>query len=83
MARRNVRELWKAKLEGRLPPPGVPVALLRAQAKTAGPVGAVLPQRTSFSGRVLGNRPELARHGLVARGDRERAAAVVLWSRTR
>lgn len=82
MARRSVRDLWKAKLEGRLPPPGVPAVLVRAQAKTAAPVGAVLPQRTSFSGRVLGIDPSLRGTGLSLVEIAGGRQPVVLLSRT-
>jgi crossover junction endodeoxyribonuclease RuvC len=65
MSRRNVRALWKAKLEGRLPPPEIPVALLRTKTNAAGPVGTVLPQRAVFAGRVLGIDPSLRGTGLA------------------
>ncbi len=64
MARRSVRDLWKAKLEGRLAPPTVPAALVRPATKGVGAVGAVLPQRTNFTGRVLGIDPSLRGTGL-------------------
>ena len=82
MARRNVRDLWKAKLEGRLPPPEMPAALLRSTTKGVGPVGAVLPQRTSFSGRVLGIDPSLRGTGLSLVEIVNGRQPVVLLSRT-
>ena len=82
MARRNVRDLWKAKLEGRLTPPEMPAALLRSQAKVGTSVGAVLPQRTSFSGRVLGIDPSLRGTGLSLVEIASGRQPVVLLSRT-
>jgi len=82
MARRNVRDLWKAKLEGRLPPPKLPAALLRSTAKGVGAVGAVLPQRTNFSGRVLGIDPSLRGTGLSLVEIVNGRQPVVLLSRT-
>ena len=82
MARRNVRDLWKAKLEGRLTPPEIPAALLRSQAKVGTSVGAVLPQRTSFSGRVLGIDPSLRGTGLSLVEIASGRQPVVLLSRT-
>ena len=64
MSRRNVRALWKAKLEGRLQSPAIPPTLACRGSKASGPIGAVLPQRTKFSGRVLGIDPSLRGTGL-------------------
>lgn len=51
MARMNVRDMWKAKLEGRaVPATGTPVLSM---------------QRTAFSGRVLGIDPSLRGTGLA------------------
>jgi len=51
MARMNVRDMWKAKLEGRgVPTTGTPVLSM---------------QRTAFSGRVLGIDPSLRGTGLA------------------
>jgi crossover junction endodeoxyribonuclease RuvC len=82
MARRKVRDLWKAKLEGRLPPPELPAALLRATAKSVGAVGVVLPQRTNFYGRVLGIDPSLRGTGLSLVEIVNGRQPVVLLSRT-
>ena len=65
MGRRNVRDLWKAKLEGRLPPPEMPAALTRLASKTAPVVGTVLGPRQNFAGRVLGIDPSLRGTGLA------------------
>jgi len=65
MGRRNVRDLWKAKLEGRLPPPVLPAALARLAGKAAPVVGAVQAQRRHFAGRVLGIDPSLRGTGLA------------------
>ncbi len=83
MASRNVRALWKAKLEGRLPPPEMPAALLRPAGKTAvAAVGSVLPQRTNFAGRVLGIDPSLRGTGLSLVEIAAGRQPVVLLSRT-
>ncbi len=81
MARRNVRALWKAKLEGRLPPPEMPAALLRPK-QTAATTGAVLPVRTNFAGRVLGIDPSLRGTGLSLVEIAGGRQPVVLLSRT-
>ena len=52
MARMNVRDMWKAKLEGRSVPPGAGSPILSAQ-------------RTAFSGKVLGIDPSLRGTGLA------------------
>jgi crossover junction endodeoxyribonuclease RuvC len=50
VGRTHVRQLWKAKLEGRaLPPPAAPISL----------------QRVAFAGRVLGIDPSLRATGLA------------------
>lgn len=49
MARKSVRDLWKAKIEGRLPPAGEPDPT----------------SRRSFAGRVLGIDPSLRGTGLA------------------
>ncbi len=82
MARRNVRDLWKAKLEGRLPPPEMPAALLRPATKAVGAIGSVLPQRTNFAGRVLGIDPSLRGTGLALVEIASGRQPVVLLSRT-
>lgn len=82
MARRNVRDLWKAKLEGRLPPPAMPAALLRPATKAVGAIGSVLPQRTNFAGRVLGIDPSLRGTGLSLVEIAPGRQPVVLVSRT-
>ncbi len=82
MARRNVRDLWKGKLEGRLPPPEMPAALLRPAAKAVGPVGSLLAQRTNFAGRVLGIDPSLRGTGLSLVEIAGGRQPVVLLSRT-
>ncbi|MBK8475903.1 MAG: crossover junction endodeoxyribonuclease RuvC [Opitutaceae bacterium] len=82
MARRNVRDLWKAKLEGRLPPPDMPAALLRPAAKSVAVVGALMPARTSFYGRVLGIDPSLRGTGLSLVELAQGRQPVVLLSRT-
>ncbi|HLP06578.1 MAG TPA: crossover junction endodeoxyribonuclease RuvC [Opitutaceae bacterium] len=82
MARRNVRDLWKAKLEGRLPPPAIPATLLRTDARAARPTGAVLPQRTNFAGRVLGIDPSLRGTGLSLVEIANGRQPLVLVSRT-
>ena len=83
MASRNVRALWKAKLEGRLPPPEMPAALLRPARKTAvAAVGSVLTQRTNFAGRVLGIDPSLRGTGLSLVEIAAGRQPVVLLSRT-
>ncbi len=82
MARRNVRDLWKAKLEGRLPSPEMPAALLRLAGRKATAVGAVLPPRTVFAGRVLGIDPSLRGTGLSLVEIAGGRQPVVLLSRT-
>ncbi len=82
MARRSVRDLWKAKLEGRLAPPTVPAALVRPTAKGVEAVGAVLPQRTNFAGRVLGIDPSLRGTGLSLVEIASGRQPLVLLSRT-
>jgi crossover junction endodeoxyribonuclease RuvC len=82
MARRNVRDLWKAKLEGRLPPPEMPAALLRSAAKSVASVGTLLPQRVNFSGRILGIDPSLRGTGLSLVEIATGRQPVVLLSRT-
>ncbi|HTO04493.1 MAG TPA: crossover junction endodeoxyribonuclease RuvC, partial [Opitutus sp.] len=52
MARMNVRDMWKAKLEGRTVPAGVGSPVLSAQ-------------RIAFSGNVLGIDPSLRGTGLA------------------
>ncbi|HLP00605.1 MAG TPA: crossover junction endodeoxyribonuclease RuvC [Opitutaceae bacterium] len=82
MARRNVRDLWKAKLEGRLPPPAIPATLLRTNSRETRPTGAVLPQRTNFAGRVLGIDPSLRGTGLSLVEIANGRQPIVLLSRT-
>jgi len=80
MARSSVRDLWKAKLEGRLPAPSRvdAVAARRPGVDTAAPAGT----RTPFEGLVLGVDPSLRGTGLAvlefARGRRP----LLLHSRT-
>ncbi|MFT3828653.1 MAG: crossover junction endodeoxyribonuclease RuvC [Opitutaceae bacterium] len=82
MSRRNVRDLWKAKLEGRLPPPLIPVTVLRANGRAAHPTGAVIPQRPSFAGCVLGIDPSLRGTGLSLVEIAAGRQPIVLLSRT-
>lgn len=82
MARQNVRALWKAKLEGRLPSPVIPATLPRPAARTALSAGAVLPVRTNFAGRVLGIDPSLRGTGLSLVEIAGGRQPVVLLSRT-
>jgi len=62
----SVRQMWKAKLEGRLPP------------QSAGPA----PIRISFRGRVLGIDPSLRGTGLALIEFEPGRPAVLLHSRT-
>lgn len=83
MARPNVRALWKAKLEGRLAAPNVPVTIADLRARGGAPaVGSTVTRGGNFSGRVLGIDPSLRGTGLalveLARGRQP----VVLLSRT-
>ena len=82
MARRSVRDLWKAKLEGRLAPPEVPAALLRPKSGATAATGAVLPVRTNFAGRVLGIDPSLRGTGLSLVEIAGGRQPIVLLSRT-
>ena len=82
MARRNVRDLWKAKLEGRLPPPEMPAALLRPTGKSVAVVGSLMPVRHNFTGRVLGIDPSLRGTGLSLVELAPGRQPVVLLSRT-
>jgi crossover junction endodeoxyribonuclease RuvC len=61
MPRMNVRQMWKAKLEGRAVPASTGHA--RAEARRSG--GGVLPVRTAFAGLVLGIDPSLRGTGLA------------------
>ena len=82
MGRRNVREMWKAKLEGRLPPPGEPAILAARGGRSAAAVGALQPVRKNFSGRVLGIDPSLRGTGLALVEFAPGRQPVVLLSRT-
>lgn len=62
MASKKVRDLWKAKLEGRLAPPLAPVALARTVG--GGNAGAAA-RRVPFRGCVLGIDPSLRGTGLA------------------
>jgi crossover junction endodeoxyribonuclease RuvC len=76
MGRQNVRALWKAKLEGRLPPPE-----LRLPTMARG--GAVAPaMRRNFVGRVLGIDPSLRGTGLALVEFSAGRQPLVLCSRT-
>ncbi len=68
MARAYVRQMWKAKLEGRLAAPAWP----------PGPE----PRRTAFAGRVLGIDPSLRGTGLALVEFRPGRPAVLLRART-
>jgi crossover junction endodeoxyribonuclease RuvC len=62
MARMNVREMWKAKLEGKT----VPASTSHAPAVARQPaVAGMLPARTAFHGLVLGIDPSLRGTGLA------------------
>jgi len=67
MARMSVRQMWKAKLEGRLPSGGLPDVALR---------------RPRFSGQVLGIDPSLRGTGLALIEFAPGRPAVLLRSRT-
>lgn len=60
MARASVRDLWKAKLEGRLRP-----SAAGSQRRAPGPAGAAGGARRPFRGRVLGIDPSLRGTGLA------------------
>jgi crossover junction endodeoxyribonuclease RuvC len=60
MAKMNVRQMWKAKLEGRLAP-----VVERAANSAAGSQVGMQMQRRPFSGRVLGIDPSLRGTGLA------------------
>jgi crossover junction endodeoxyribonuclease RuvC len=62
MARMNVRQMWKAKLEGRAVPPSTTHARAEARRDPAAVPGAV---RTAFAGIVLGIDPSLRGTGLA------------------
>ena len=74
--------MWKAKLEGRLPPPGEPTVLAGRGARSAAPVGALQPVRKNFAGRVLGIDPSLRGTGLALVEFAPGRQPVVLLSRT-
>jgi crossover junction endodeoxyribonuclease RuvC len=80
MARSSVRDLWKAKLEGRLPAcSGVePVRAGRGRVETAGPAA----MRTPFEGCVLGIDPSLRGTGLAVLEFARGRPPVLLHSRT-
>ena len=62
MPRMNVRQMWKAKLEGKT----VPASTTHARAVARQPAAAgVLPARTAFHGLVLGIDPSLRGTGLA------------------
>jgi crossover junction endodeoxyribonuclease RuvC len=60
MARMNVRQMWKAKLEGKLAPPSRPPGGSAPNSAFAAP-----PLRVAFAGRVLGIDPSLRGTGLA------------------
>ena len=65
MGRLNVRQLWKAKIEGgALPPPVAVPTLFRATAAN-GMAGLPTLRRVPFSGQVLGIDPSLRGTGLA------------------
>jgi crossover junction endodeoxyribonuclease RuvC len=66
MARLNVRQLWKAKIEGgAMPAPLAAPTLRHANPSSAGAVGALTLHRTPFAGQVLGIDPSLRGTGLA------------------
>lgn len=77
MARSSVRDLWKAKLEGRLAGPSAVVAVKRAR-----PAAAVPTRRVAFSGCVLGIDPSLRGTGLAVLEFTAGRAPLLLHSRT-
>ena len=70
MARMNVRQMWKAKLEGRL----------TARAGTGAP--GLVGQKTAFVGRVLGIDPSLRGTGLALLEFQRGRPTVLLQART-
>lgn len=80
MARSSVRDLWKAKLEGRLPARTAsdPVSLGRGRVETA----AAPALRTPFEGCVLGIDPSLRGTGLAVLEFAKGRTPLLLHSRT-
>ena len=73
MGRMNVRQLWKARLEGRLAPPP------RRNSAASGPPPRL---RAAFAGRVLGIDPSLRGTGLALLEFAPGRPAVLLRART-
>jgi crossover junction endodeoxyribonuclease RuvC len=83
MAKLTVRQMWKAKVEGRLSPPSAthPLASLRGnEAAIAG--GAAVPLRRAYAGSVLGIDPSLRGTGLALVEFGRGAQPILLHCRT-
>ena len=79
MARMNVRQMWKAKLEGKAVPPSTTHARAEARRTDAG-LGA--SPRTAFTGLVLGIDPSLRGTGLAVLDFQPGRLPVLLRCRT-